>query len=408
MAAALLNARDGERTDIHQRGEDMKANIFDKAIAGLFLIAVLALCGACVQQTIKPPTTTLTEPAHQPTTTPPRKPLATSQAPTDRPEATPILVPPTLSQKPVIWDDDGSPDGVIALLYLLKNPQVRVEAITVSCGEAHPGVFAQNLTRMLARIERQGIPVAAGRETPLEGTNAFPEPWRISTDEFWGSELPSATDPVQPVTASELIVDIVNQSPEPITVFLTGNHTNLAEALKLDPSIAERIDLVEVMGGALFIPGNIESDWPEIPNRVAEWNIWVDPIAAHEVLTSSLPIRLVPLDSTNQVIWTETDALAWETSGSPEGVLAAEILRWMLRSWYPEGVYAWDVVAAVDMTEPDVCQHIDRFVRIATEPGDTQGQTIVEDSQPPNTSICMTPMAEKLKDHVAEIFRLPD
>ena len=80
----------------------------------------------------------------------------------------------------------------------------------------------------------------------------------------------------------------------------------------------------------------------------------------------------------------------------------------MLRSWYPEGVYAWDVVAAVDMTEPDVCQHIDRFVRIATKPGDAQGQTIVEDSQPPNTSICMTPMAEKLKDRVAEIFRLPD
>ena len=374
----------------------------------LCFIVMLVLSGACTQGPITPPPTTLPEPIRQQVRTPTRKPPSATQAPTDRPAAARTLETTAQSQIPVIWDDDGSPDGVIALLYLLKNPDVRVEAITVSCGEAHPELFAQNLTRMLARIDRQGIPVAAGRETPLEGDNAFPEPWRISTDGFWGSDLPSAIESVQPMPASELIVDIVLQSPEPISVFLTGNHTNLAEALRLNPSIADRIHLVEVMGGAIYIPGNIASDWPAIPNRVAEWNIWVDPTAAQEVFTSRLPIRLVPLDATNHVVWTESDALAWEASGSPEGILAAEILRWMLRSWFPEGVYAWDVVAAVDMTEPDLCQREDQFIRIATETGNNQGQTIVDDTQPPNVSICMTPMVEKLKSRVAEVFRLPD
>lgn len=386
----------------------MRDHNFNRTITRLCLLAVVTLCSACAKEPIKQPTTTLPEPTPQPITTPTDEPQAPIPTPTDRPAVAPTLEPTAQSQLPVVWDDDGSPDGVIALLYLLKNPEVRVEAITVSCGEAHPGLFAQNLTRMLARIERQGIPIAAGRKTPLEGDNAFPEPWRISTDEFWGTDLPSAIDPVQPKSASELIIDIVNDSPEPITIFLTGNHTNLAEALRLDPLIADRIHLVEIMGGALYIPGNIASDWPQIPNQVAEWNIWVDPVAAHEVFTSSLTRRLVPLDATNHVLWTESDALAWEASGSPEGVLAAEILRWMLRSWFPEGVYAWDVVAAVDMTEPDVCQHMDQYIRIVTEPGDGQGQTIVDDSQPSNTSICMTPMAEKLKARVAEVFQLPD
>ncbi len=69
----------------------------------------------------------------------------------------------------------------------------------------------------------------------------------------------------------------------------------------------------------------------------------MDPITADEVFRSSIPLRLVPLDATNPVIWTEADAAAWEASDSPEGRMAYEILRWMLRSWFPEGVYAWDV-----------------------------------------------------------------
>jgi purine nucleosidase/pyrimidine-specific ribonucleoside hydrolase len=260
---------------------------------------------------------------------------------------------------------------------------------------------------MLARIGRGGIPVAAGRGTPLEGNNTFPEAWRESTDIFWGVELPIASEPVESYPASQLIVEVVKRSSEPVAIFLTGNHTNLAEALRLDPSIANRIKVVEVMGGALYVPGNIASDWPENPNQVAEWNIWVDPVAADEVFTSSLPIRLVPLDATNQVVWTEEDAATWEASDTPVGVLASEILRWMLSSWYPEGVYAWDVVAAVDLIDSDVCQHTHQFVKVATEPGDEQGKMVVDDSQPANTSVCLTPLAEVLKDRVAEVFQTP-
>jgi purine nucleosidase/pyrimidine-specific ribonucleoside hydrolase len=319
----------------------------------------------------------------------------------------PTLEVTSTDQIPVIWDDDGSPDGVIALLYLLKNPQVQVEAITVSCGEAHPQLFAENLTRMLARIGRPGIPVAAGRDTPLEGHNAFPEAWRASTDIFWEAELPDVADPVESSQASLLIVNIVKNSPQPVTIFLTGNHTNLAEALKLDPSIKANIRLVEVMGGALNVPGNIASDYPDIPNWVAEWNIWVDPLAADEVFRSGIPIQLMPLDATNFVVWTEQDAAIWEGSDSPEGILASEILRWMLRSWFPEGVYAWDVVAAVDLTNPDLCIHTNQYVWVNTKGGDEQGQTLVDENKPPNMIVCVTPQETEIKNRLQEVFDLP-
>ncbi len=314
---------------------------------------------------------------------------------------------PVESSIPIIWDDDGSPDGVIALLYFLKNPDVSVKAITVSCGEAHPEVFANRLTRMLAMIGRTGIPVAAGRSTPLVGENAFPEPWRKASDAFWWVDLPEPVERVQSMSAAQLIVDIVKQSPQPVTIFVSGNHTNLAEALRLDPAIVNRIGRVEIMGGALHVRGNIESDWPDIHNRVAEWNIWVDPVAASEVFSTELSKGLTPLDATKRVIWKESDAAAWEASGTPEGILAAELLRWMLRSWSPKGIFVWDLVAAVNTTDPDLCRQKKVNVQVVTEPGDQQGRTVVDKSQPENTSACMKPKVKAVKKHVKRVFDLP-
>jgi hypothetical protein len=105
---------------------------------------------------------------------------------------------PTLSEQgriPIIVDDDGSPDGVVALLYFLRNPLFDVQAVTVSYGEAHPEIFAGHMAQLLAGFGRGDIPVGAGRAMPLEGNNAFPEPWRASSDEFWGIDLPKAKGP---------------------------------------------------------------------------------------------------------------------------------------------------------------------------------------------------------------------
>ena len=310
--------------------------------------------------------------------------------------------------RPVIVDDDGSPDGVIALLYLLRHPGVDVKAITVSNGEAHTEVFAQNLTRMLARLGRSGIPVAAGRSSPLEGSNTFPDPWRQGSDAFWGIQLPASGEPVQSVSAAELIVQVVNSSEEPVVVLVLGTHTNLAEALRIDPTIGSRIRLVQIMGGAAYVAGNIHSDWPAFDNEVAEWNIWVDPVAANEVLTAGLPLRLVPLDATNQVLWTEEDAAAWENSHTSEGAVAADLLRAMLSWWAPEGVYVWDTVAAVDLTDPGLCYSDDLHLEVVTQAGSQQGRTVPSTIQPANAAVCLIPDVDAIRARVTHILAAPE
>ncbi|MCJ7694804.1 MAG: nucleoside hydrolase [Anaerolineaceae bacterium] len=313
---------------------------------------------------------------------------------------------PTLSTQgaiPIIFDDDGSPDGMIALLYFLRNPLFEVKAVTISCGEAHPEIFAPQVQQILASLGRDDIPVGIGRVTPLEGNNTFPDPWRQVSDDFWGIPIPETHIQRELFPAAELIVETLNNSTQPIMVFVIGNHTNLAEALRLDPGISDHIREIQIMGGSIHVPGNIKSDWPAIDNSVAEWNIWVDPIAADEVFASGIPIHLTPLDATNQINWTQTDARSWIDSGTPEGALAGHILQWMLDSWSTGSTFIWDLVAAVNATDPSLCPEIPVAVDIVTAHGPEQGQTVII-GQMPNTIICLDPDLMQVKGLVETVL----
>ncbi len=303
---------------------------------------------------------------------------------------------------PLIFDDDGSPDGMIALLYLLRHPRVQVRAITVSCGEAHPAVFAQNLLRLLARLGRSDIPVGAGRETPLEGNNAFPDSWRRGSDSFWGVQLPAAEGKAKAVPAVDLIVRTLRESSEPVVLFVSGTHTNLAEALRLDPSIAAKVRLVQVMGGAFYVAGNLHSDLPSNPNTVSEWNIWVDPVAASEVLAAKLPMRFVGIDATNQVRFSSADADALKSSRSPEGLVAADLMRSLVGRG--GGGPVWDAQTAVDLTDPGLTWTDAVHLEVITAPGDQQGRTMPSTVRPANASIALIPDAAAIRARLTAVL----
>lgn len=310
----------------------------------------------------------------------------------------------------VLWDSDGSMDGVVGLLYFLQHPGINIKALTISCGLAHPDIYISNLPRMLARLGRDFIPAAAGSAMPLKSQNAFPAPWRQEIDRFLGIDLPEVEEPHRSLTATDLMIKTLNKSPDPITLFECGTHTNLAGALRESPSIKQKINRVQMMGGSLFINGNVGAEWPEIDNDYAEWNIWVDPYAAKEVFNAGLPIYISPLDTTNQVVWTYDDAETWETSGTLEGQLAAEILRWYLgylKDFYPDGVYLWDLVASVCLTNPEFFQEEKVYIEVITEQGNQEGRTKVIDDRKANAAVFLRPNADAIKKHVAGILALP-
>ena len=306
-----------------------------------------------------------------------------TEQPSVRTTETPTLQ--TTEPIPVIWDDDGSIDGVTALLYLLEHPSYEIKAATISPGIAHPRIFAPKLVSFLELLGIQGIPVAAGPEQPLSGDNAFPSGWRSASDEFWNVDLPEIVPSVDERSSAELIVDIVRESEEEVVIFSSGPLTNIAAAFRIDPSIKDRIRSVEVMGGALEANGNVSL------SPSAEWNIFIDPVAASELFSSGVDIYLTPLDATDRIEWIESDAVAWSASNRPVGSMAAQLLRQTLKDRSSSWVLIWDLVAALNVADRGLCQWDQVHMEVVQTNGRNQGQTIVHDNGLANVNACLSP-----------------
>jgi pyrimidine-specific ribonucleoside hydrolase len=245
---------------------------------------------------------------------------------------------------PLLIDTDVAPDDIVAIAFLLSSPRVEIKAITVSgTGEAHCGGGVDVVLRLLERLDAPMIDVACGRETPIAGDRAFPDDWRTNADDGSGLELPSTSRQRFAGTAVQLIAETAD-GVDGLRLLTLGPMTNLADALSSHPHLAQRLESIYAMGGALFVPGNVRFGGPP-DNEVAEWNIYVDPTAAQAVFDSGLTVRLISLDGTNQVPVTQEFAQSVQQDATGPGALVlAELFSG--HPFMTDGTYfLWDPLA---------------------------------------------------------------
>jgi inosine-uridine nucleoside N-ribohydrolase len=96
----------------------------------------------------------------------------------------------------------------------------------------------------------------------------------------------------------EFLARKLQEADDPVTVLITGPVSNLAAALITQPDLADKIEAVVWMGGALNVPGNVR-DYDH--DGTAEWNAFWDPVATDQLWQSAVPITLFSLDATNRV-----------------------------------------------------------------------------------------------------------
>ena len=275
----------------------------------------------------------------------------------------------------VIVDTDGGADDAIAVLYLLKNPAVRVRAITVSgTGLVH---CEQGVATMagLVRLSGEGpLPIACGRTTPLSGVRAFPADWRTQADHRYGGLLPTQGRPAGPDDAAELMSAVIADAGSPMTVVTLGPLTNLADALNRHPTMAAQIARVVAMAGAFDVPGNVM-----LPHRpraaAAEWNLYVDPVAAQDVLSSGVPVRFAALDG--QV---PLDAYVARSLSSAAVTPAGKTVARLVEStpYFSSGTFfLWDPLAAAAATTPGEFVVHHRTARVLTS-GPEAGRVVTD------------------------------
>jgi inosine-uridine nucleoside N-ribohydrolase len=263
-----------------------------------------------------------------------------------------------------------------AALFLLAHPNVDVEAITVTgTGEAHCGPGMENALGIVSVSGERDIPVACGRETPLAGNHEFPSEWRQDADQAYGVAIPAGGEP-STHSAPDLIVNILQNAEEKVAIVAVGPLTNIAEAIRISPEIVPMIDAIYIMGGAVEVDGNVGMSGVGIENQYAEWNIYIDPLAANIVLGSGAPVVLVPLDATRDVPVTRQFYRSLdEHSSTPSANLVFQMLTANLGFVDSGGFQFWDSLTAAIFTDDEIASYEEMTLSVVEAEGPESGYT---------------------------------
>ena len=243
---------------------------------------------------------------------------------------------------PLIYSHDGAPDDIATLVYIAKHPDIELLGVIQSYGEQHPGQSLEEWQIFLYDVlDYDQAAIGVGAEESLDPAhNEFPGGWRSGADNFWGVSLPAALQAYQAEKGADLIIDLVKNSEEKVTILVTGAQTDMALAIQKDASIAENISQIVIMGGAFNVGGNLYDGY----NDVAEWNIYADPLAAKVVFNSGIPLSIVSLDGSDNFVISRADYDKIKDSEDPALMVLSDLWEFNFQSW--DGDFKiWDIVA---------------------------------------------------------------
>lgn len=278
----------------------------------------------------------------------------------------------------IIIDTDPGIDDAMAIHLAFAHPSIDVVGLTSVFGNVHVPIATRNA---LALAEMAGVdcPVCEGADTPLvQALN--PPAYFVHGDTGFGTFVPQtpAQKPLD-VSAAQFIVDTVNADPGSIALCPVGPLTNIALALRLDPSIRTKVANVVIMGGALDRAGNIP------PAHVAEANIWNDPHAAAEVFATDWPMTMIGLDVTELSRCTPEDFSALAVKAPViGGFLDAAVqfyFEWHRKKAVLDGCFLHDPSAVLATVEPDLFNYVETPLSVSID-GAEIGRTQRADTGP--------------------------
>lgn len=269
----------------------------------------------------------------------------------------------------LLLDTDPGIDDALALFLALASAELQVEAITTVSGNVEVTQTTRNALALLELAGRRDIPVARGSAHPLVSQ-------RIDASGVHGhnglGEVQLPEPQLRPVKqhAAQVIIEKVMAAPGEITLVALGPLTNLALALRHEPMLAHAVREVVLMGGALRVPGNV--------TPCAEFNIFADAHAAQIVLQAGWPLRLVPLDVTEQALLKRDQAHELAAHGNPVTACIQRMVDYYCdRQANQPGVFQMhDPLCLASVMRPDLLTWQKAFVDIELMGTLTCGETV--------------------------------
>lgn len=281
-----------------------------------------------------------------------------------------------MTARNIIIDCDPGVDDAIALMLALRSPELAVQAITVVAGNVPLTLTQRNARQICELLGRIEVPIYAGCPRPMVRSLVTAEEVHGKTG-LEGVTLPEPSTPLQSAHAVSCLIEMLRATAEPFTIATLGPLTNIAVALVQAPDIAEKIERLVMMGGGIT-HGNI--------TPVAEFNMYVDPHAAQVVFEADIPITLMSLDVTHQVLTTPARLEAIRTMGNSVSDVAAAVLSYYGKAdeqkLGTDGAPLHDPCVIAYLLRPDLFTTYFGSIQVETSSPLTLGQTVVSLAHP--------------------------
>ncbi len=278
-----------------------------------------------------------------------------------------------MSPRRVIIDTDPGQDDAIAILAALGSPDLEVVGVTAVAGNVPLALTELNARKVVELAGRTDVPVFAGCSRPMVKPLVTAEAVHGPTG-LDGPDLPEPAMALQPQHAVDWLVDtLMAAEPGEITICPVGPMTNVAMAMVKEPRIVPRIRQIVFMGGGFFEGGNT--------TPTAEFNVYVDPHAAHVVLTSGVDVTMIPLDATHSALMTSEWIDSLRPLG-PIGEAAAAMLdfyeRFDVDKYGTAGGPLHDPCTIAYLLHPELFETRRCHVRVELGSPVTLGMTVVD------------------------------
>jgi purine nucleosidase len=274
----------------------------------------------------------------------------------------------------LIIDTDPGVDDAEAILLAAAQPHVQIEALLTVGGNVGIAHTTMNACRILDLIGSDA-PVYRGCDAPLVYP-AEDAAYVHGSDGLGDAGFPPSSRTLEPLHASLALLELTRSAAGELTLVCLGPLTNLALALKLDPSLPERIKHLVVMGGAVTGRGNT-------PNIAAEFNFFADPEAAHIICRDWPRFTLVDWELVTRNALPELEVERLRAINTPRGrffrAISAKVLDFVASARGEKSLATADPLAMAVAIRPDIVQSSEwHAVEVACSGALTRGMSVVD------------------------------
>ena len=292
----------------------------------------------------------------------------------------------------IILDCDPGHDDAIAMLLAWGNPEIDLVGVTTVMGNQTIDKVTRNALAVARVAGMTGVPFARGSHRPLVRRIEVAESIHGESG-LDGPVLPEPTIALDGRHAVNFIIDTIMAAPDQaITLVPTGALTNIAIAARTEPRIVPKVKQVVLMGGGVNV-GN----W----SATSEFNIVIDPEAAHIVFNEPWPLTMVGLDLTHEALATPDVVAAIAAVGTAPARFVGELLEFFGRTYRDQQGFDYppvhDPCAVAFVIDPTVMQTVRVPLDIELSGSLTLGMTVA-DFRSPAPEGCTTHVARTL-DH---------